>query len=342
MPSNHWITDTFLVVEMNGTTAGATAQSVGLNIVKRVTVRHSDLVQEFDYAPTMSYVLSQLSATEQDQVRDKMIGGLGSAAETVLVPLPVWWGKFGQGKFIENNQGLPAFLLNSPVELELELNPDSKLLGSGGTFAANGYDTLKVVHLVKKSTTEVYSGFRGKPWSYVGYDYQTIRGFALPDGATTEMDLTAFDGSSAGLYFNPISDNDIALGNLYTITEFIDRIETFINSSSYLQLTSNISPNDCEPAMQYLAWAFGSTAGKGQMFTGGVSGPFVPFGGSLEPGDDSSAVTSPKFVGSFNLRDATRLTVQIRNSSGGAATTDALNIRYAQFTIVDGDLRRVK
>jgi hypothetical protein len=227
------------------------------------------------------------------------------------------------------------------VEIDFHLAPASELITAGGSWTGSPWSAFKVVHIQKKSTTDVYSQFRGKPWNYCTYDYQTIKDFALPTGVTTELDLTAFDGSSAGVYFNPVTDTNIAANDFYTITSKIDRMEAFINSASYLQLTSNMSSISTEASIQWLARCF--RAASGQSLSGGYLGPFIPFGGSLEPASDSTSMdTAPKYEGSANMRDFTRFTVQIRNNNSDDVTTDALNVRYAEFTIIDGDLRRKK
>jgi len=342
MPSNHWCVDTHLVIELAAPSAGVTVDYPGLNAVRRVTVRHGPQVQEFDYRAAMSYILGKMSTEEQRLIKEQ--AGVASAvAQTIAVPIPTWWTPIGQGGLKRNNQGVPLFLLNSPIELEIELSPSADLLASGATFAGDAYATLKVVHLLRKSTTSVYDGFRGKPWSYTSFDYQTIKDFTIPATSSLRMDLTAFDGSSAGLSFNPVDQTLFDINQNYVLSTTIDQQEAFINSSSYMQLTGNISPTTSRPIMMlYAAGDFGAAAGFATEFST-TPGPFVPFGGGLEVAASAEAdETSPKYEGSMNLRDATKLEVVLRNSGPDPVHTDALNIRYAMFTITDGDMRRVK
>jgi hypothetical protein len=342
MPSNHWCVNSYVVFELNATTAGTSASTPALNAIRRVTVRHGPQVQEMNYRPAVSYILSQMTNEEQKLIRDSA-GTTSALAQTVVAPLPCWWTPFGQGGLKQNNQGAPLFLLNSPLELEIELSPSADLLATGGTYAAEAYNTVKIVHVLRKSTTSVYEGFRGKPWSFVGYDYQTIGGLAIPATTSYRADLTAFDGSSAGIYFNPITDTSATANLYYSLTDTIDRQEAFINGSSYMQLTGNISPNTSRPLMQLLLAA---DFGVGRGYADDISphlGVFVPFGGALEPAGKAEAdETSPKYEGSFNLRDATKFEIELRNAGSDPVQFDALNIRYAMFQIIDGDMRRIK
>lgn len=342
MPSQHMVSDSFMVVKMNAPSAGTTSKHVGLNVVSRLVVRNGNTVQEInDYKAVMSFILSRLSPSERTLLLSK-VGGLSSADEVIIVPLPVFWSPIYTGTRCANNIALPLSSLNAPLELEITLATGAKLLASGGTFAGEPYSSVKFVHLLRKVSPAVANAVKNNAWSLWSYDYQTHKDVSLPDASTTVIDLSSFDGSSAGLFLNPVLASNVAVNDYYTIADAIGRYETFLNGSSHLKVSDNVA-SDSRLITSYLSFNFGTTSGEDS-----GDGSFshntvvIPFGGSLEAGTGKSGDVQAVFESYANLRDFTKIDLHLYNSNGADVITNVLNIRYASYYIADGYLNRRK
>lgn len=342
MPSQHLVVDSFMVVQMNAPSAGTSAKTVGLNIVKRLIVRNGNTVQEIlDYDAVMAFILSRLSPSQRQTLLSK-VGGSSAVAETVIVPLPVFWSPFYTGTRCTNNVGLPLSNLNAPVELEITLAPTAELVAAGGAFAGAPYSSVKFVHLVKRVNADVSMAIKAAPWSYWCWDYQTVAKKTLTAGANNVIDLSQLDGSSVGLFLNPVLSSAIAANDKYTIASAIGRYEVFLNGASHLKVADNIAP-DARVITNYLSFHFGTSSGEDAGdSTFAHNSVLIPFGASIDAGTGLTDDNMIKMTGFANCRDFTKIDLHLFNSNGSTVQTNVLNIRVSNYYIRDGYLNRRK
>lgn len=344
LPTNHWVVDSFLVVKMKAPATGTTAPRVGGNLIKRMTVRNGDTISEYEYGVVLSYVLSRSTPAERAQILSGL-GGSSAAAETVMIPLLTFWTPLGSGSPAKNNIGLPAFLINVGVEVEITFNADSALLAASSSWAGTAYDSVRVIHLTKKTSPSVYQSIRAAGnWNLWTYDYQTTSTpTVLPDGVQTRVDLSQFDGSSSGIFFNPVASASIVAGDRYAHAGGISSVITELNGAEHLRVSTNVDTDTAERVLEWLAYTFGASNGQdGGDATLSHNCRFVPFGASLTAGKGDDADNQISNVSGANLRDFTKIDMLITNDSGGELQTYFMNLRYANYFVKDGQLFRRK
>lgn len=344
-PSSHFLCDTFISLRMNAPSAGTTSPRVGLNLIDRVIVRNGDTIQEFEYAPVMAYVLSKCDPNERQSILNA-VGGNSSVAETIVIPLPLFWCTLGNGKPTRNNNAVPLFSLNAPLEIELTFNSDSALLASGGSFAGNAYDSVRMCHVLKKTHSSVYNSVRASgAWEMVAYDYQTATNrTVVPDASDVRTDLSQFDGSSVGLFINPVTTASLVANDQFVVTDGLSRVRTELNGAEFLRLQQNVDATTSERAMNWLSWKFGINTGADSSDpTFSHRNTFIPFAGSITSGDgDDGSDNQVHFSGYGNLRDFTKIDNIVRNDSGEEIQVAYMNIRFVKYCIDGGMLTRKK
>lgn len=345
LPSNHWTVDSFMVVSIKAPATGTTAPRVGGNLIKRIISRNGDTIQEFDYSIVLSYVLARSTPAERAMILAGL-GGSSAVAETVMIPLLTFWTPLGSGSPAKNNIGLPNFLCNVGVEMEITLNPDSMLLAPSSSFTGTAYDTVKIVHLQKKSSPAVYQAVRAAGnWNLWTSDYQTTSTRStLADGTVTRVDLSQFDGSSSGIFFAPLLTSAIAANDLYAVSGGISSLVTELNGAEFLRVGTNIDVTSAAKILEWFTYTYGASNGAdGGDPTLSQNCRFIPFGASLTAGKgDEGADNQIANVSGANLRDFTKIDVLVGSNAGAELQTHFMNIRYANYFIRDGQLFRRK
>lgn len=334
-PTVDTIVDSFLVIDTNAPTLGPVSH-FGLNVIDSIIVRSCGTVQEIPYRSVMRYVLAN-SSTEERALLLQGGGVSNLSAQTIIVPLPLFWTPYGQGKIRRNHPGLPAFLLSAPVEVEIRMAPTAEL---GGSFIAEPYSRVNLVHLIRSQDACAMSDARAAgSWHHWGYEYREVPKIPLAAGASTTLDFKSFKGNSAGVALFPVLTGDVTNYKYYDIAQSLSDIETRIDGSRYLPINTNMSTIDTSLVLSYLSHHWGMHGGTDTTDSKTSHyATFIPFGGSLVPGGDGESYngTGAVYEGSLNLRAVQSLEMDVTNKNGADITIYPLNVMYAKYSVVDG------
>lgn len=344
-PQTDTIVDTFLVVDVNATSAGATAERVGLNVIDFITIRSCGTVQEIPYRDVMRYVLANNTDEERAALLSKVGGDVTMSAEGgVIVPIPAFWTPYGQGRIRRNHPGLPAHLLTTGVEVEIRMAPEADLLATAGTFAGAAFSSVKLVHVVRQQDACALADARALgSWQCWGYEYQVIPSVAMVQGTSATLDCDRFKGNSAGICLFPVSQTGATGSDFYPLVESISDIEVNLDSAMFLRINSNISSTDTRKVTSYLSHHWGLAAGEGTSDpTLAHHSVIIPFGGAIRPGRDGESFegTGATYEGSLNFRAIQSCKVDVTNGSTADIELHVLNINYARFSVEGGLIKR--
>lgn len=311
---NGYIEDVYLEVTLGALSSGNWCQYPGLSLIDELELSSSgSVLQEFRYAPVAHECLSRFPSKKVLEYLT-LTGGTSFASGKVIVPLPLFWTKFGNPGS-EHPTPLNTNNIDEKLRLNIKLRALSDLIASGAT-AGSPTISVRLYYYKSKINKEIENVHKEQAYTYKAHDFQTLpvdKSGSIATNTETTFNISAFKGSIDSLYFFNKLVSDIDTNNSYFLDQGdIDELELKMDGKSYWE-------SDSKESLRY-----------DKMNAAGIEGQTTTIG---DPVCISFAYSHDPhhYTGALNTKKTTVLEAVLKHQAGANSYIEAMarmNVHY--------------